>query len=94
MPAAKNKFRLDLWLFKARFFNSRSHAVQAIAEGYLRLNGTHCTKAGHVLAVGDVLTFPQGRQIRVVRVLALGVRRGPATEAQTLYADLAPTGLE
>jgi ribosome-associated heat shock protein Hsp15 len=38
--------------------------------------------------VGDVLTFPQGGQIRVVRVLALAERRGPATEAQALYCDL------
>ncbi len=38
----------------------------------------------------DVLTFPQGRQIRVIRVKAIGERRGPAAEAQTLYEDLTP----
>ena len=37
---------------------------------------------------GDVLTFPQGRIVRVVRVIDLGGRRGPASEAQTLYEDL------
>ena len=93
-PGAQPKLRLGKWLWQARFFKGRGDAADMVVEGYLRLNGTHCTKAGHALAVGDVLTFPQGRQIRVVRVLALGVRRGPATEAQALYADLAPTGLE
>jgi ribosome-associated heat shock protein Hsp15 len=38
-----------------------------------------------------VLTFPQARDIRVVRVVALGARRGPASEARTLYEDLAPS---
>ena len=42
--------------------------------------------------VGDVLTFPQGPRIRVIRVLALGLRRGPAPEAQALYLDLEPDG--
>jgi ribosome-associated heat shock protein Hsp15 len=38
---------------------------------------------------GDVLTFVQGGQVRVLRILATGTRRGPAAEAQTLYVDLA-----
>jgi ribosome-associated heat shock protein Hsp15 len=49
-------------------------------------------KPHYRLRPGDVLTFPQGRTIRVVRVLALGTRRGPASEAQTLYEDLADEG--
>jgi ribosome-associated heat shock protein Hsp15 len=47
-------------------------------------------KAHYLVRPGDVLTFPQGPQIRVVRVVQLGARRGPATEARTLYEDLAP----
>jgi ribosome-associated heat shock protein Hsp15 len=39
---------------------------------------------------GDVLTFAQGKEIRVVRVLALGERRGPAAEARTLYELIDP----
>ena len=42
------------------------------------------------VAPGDVLTFTQGDTVRVVRVIAHGLRRGPATEAQTLYEDLTP----
>ena len=39
---------------------------------------------------GDTLTFAQARRIRVVRILSTGTRRGPASEAQTLYQDLTP----
>lgn len=56
----------------------------------MRVNGTRVTKRSHQVQHGDVLTFAQGRLIRVVRVEGLGTRRGPATEAQTLYADLTP----
>ena len=86
--AAQPKLRLDKWLWQARFFKGRGDAADMVAEGYLRLNGTHCTKPGHAVALGDVLTFPQGTQIRVVKVLALGYRRGPFEEAQALYQDL------
>lgn len=48
------------------------------------------TKASHLVRVGDVLTFPIGRRIRVVKVLGIAARRGPAPEAQQLYEDLAP----
>jgi len=87
-PAARPKLRLDKWLWQARFFKGRGDAADMVAEGYLRLNGTHCNKPGHTVAVGDVLTFPQGHLIRVVRVVALGHRRGPYAEAQGLYDDL------
>ena len=85
------KLRLDKWLFQARFFKSRALAAEVVEEGHLRINGQHCGKPGHGVAVGDVLTFPQGALIRVVRVLELGERRGPATEARRLYADLDAT---
>lgn len=85
---AQPKLRLDKWLWQARFFKGRSAAADMIAEGYLRLNGQHCTKPGHAVTEGDILTFPQGTQIRVVCILALGHRRGPFAEAQALYLDL------
>jgi ribosome-associated heat shock protein Hsp15 len=82
--------RLDKWLWQARFFKSRDLATEVITEGHLRLNGQHCLKPGHAVGPGDVLTFAQGAQIRVVRVLDIGGRRGPASEAQQLYLDLDP----
>ena len=89
--APRLTIRLDKWLWQARFFKSRPLACEMIAEGHLRLNGNRCLKPGHQVGEGDTLTFPQGRAIRVIRVLALSDRRGPAQEAQLLYHDLAPT---
>jgi ribosome-associated heat shock protein Hsp15 len=82
--------RLDKWLWCARFFKSRSLANALLAAGRLRLSGTVVSKAHQKVKVGDVLTFPQGPNVRVVKVLSLATRRGPAPEAQGLYEDLAP----
>jgi ribosome-associated heat shock protein Hsp15 len=82
--------RIDKWLFFARFFKSRSLAATLCSAGRVRINRQPIQKAHHAIRVGDVLTFPQGDHIRVVRVILLGVRRGPAGEARTLYEDLAP----
>lgn len=87
-PGVQPKLRLDKWLFHARFFKSRDLAAECIEGGHLRINAQRCQKPGHGIGAGDVLTFPQGGRIRVVRVLALSERRGPATEAQMLYLDL------
>ena len=82
--------RIDRWLWFARFFKSRSLATKLCLSGRVRVNGTLIAKAHHALKVGDVLTFPKGPHVRVIEVGALGHRRGPASEAQTLYRDLEP----
>ncbi len=56
----------------------------------MRVNAARVVKPATAVGPGDVLTFPQGARIRVVRITGLGVRRGPAAEAQTLYEDLTP----
>jgi ribosome-associated heat shock protein Hsp15 len=84
--------RLDKWLWYARFFKSRSTASRVCAAGRLRIDGTVVNKAHHKIKIGEVLTFPQSRSIRVVRVLVLAARRGPASEARLLYEDLKPPG--
>jgi ribosome-associated heat shock protein Hsp15 len=83
--------RVDKWLWYARFFGSRSGASRLCASGRLRVSGRIVRKAHHTIRPGDVLTFPQDRRIRVIRVKALAERRGPAAEARALYDDLAPT---
>jgi ribosome-associated heat shock protein Hsp15 len=88
-PQANEGLRLDKWLWQARFFKTRPLAAQLAEKGRIRINRVPVNKPHYRLRPGDVLTFPQGRTIRVVRVLALGTRRGPASEAQTLYEDLA-----
>ncbi len=80
--------RIDRWLWFARFFKSRSLAAKICSERRVRVNGAVVARPNHRLRTGDVLTFPQGREIRVVRVAALGLRRGPAAEARTLFEDL------
>ncbi|HYB11311.1 MAG TPA: RNA-binding S4 domain-containing protein [Alphaproteobacteria bacterium] len=88
--SAVQTLRVDKWLWFARFFKSRSLATRLCADGKVRINRVVATKAHQPIRPGDVLTFPQGRQIRVIKVIALGVRRGPAVEAQRLYEDLTP----
>ena len=90
--AAEATLRLDKWLWHARFFKSRSLAAAFGAEGRLRLNRRHIGRASAPVRVGDVLTFPLGNAIRVVRVLALGTRRGPPAEARKLYVELSERG--
>jgi ribosome-associated heat shock protein Hsp15 len=86
----ETSLRADKWLWFARFFRSRGLAASLCESGRLRVNRAIVRKAHQALRVGDVLTFPQGPHIRVVAVKALGMRRGPAPEAQLLYDDLAP----
>lgn len=79
------RLRLDKWLWCARFYKTRGLAAEACEKGHLRINGFRVEKAGREVRPGDILTIPQGREVVVVRVLAGAKRRGPATEARTLY---------
>lgn len=88
--AAASKGRLDKWLWHARFFKTRSLAATKVSEGKIRVNANPVSKPATSVQVGDVLTFAQGDWARVIRVEAIGTRRGPAPEAQTLYSDLSP----
>lgn len=86
--ADATRLRIDKWLWMARFYKTRGLATEMVAGGKVRLNGQRITKPAREIGPGDVLTVPQGDRIRVVRVLGLPDRRGPATEAQVLYEDL------
>lgn len=90
MSEARATIRLDKWLWQARFFKTRGLAARLVSAGKVRVDGVPVSKPARPVGAGDVLTFPQARRIRVVRVLAMGERRGPAAEAQTLYEDLSP----
>jgi|TARA_R100000789_G_scaffold48539_2_gene49052 ribosome-associated heat shock protein Hsp15 len=85
-PAAK--IRLDKWLWHARFFKTRTLSAKEISAGHVRVNGARVTKPAQAVGPGDVLTFAQATRVWVVRIAALGTRRGPAPEAQALYDDL------
>ena len=81
---------MDKWLWQARFFKSRSLATKLVADGQVRVNGHRVSKPATPVGAGDVLTFAQGARVRVIAVVALAIRRGPAPEAQALYEDLTP----
>lgn len=88
--SSRGALRLDKWLWFARFFKSRSLASKFCADGRVRISGQIVRKAHQTVRPGDVLTFATGSRVRVVKILALGSRRGPAAEARMLYEDLAP----
>jgi ribosome-associated heat shock protein Hsp15 len=81
------KTRLDQWLWFARFARSRSLAARLCAAGAVTINGSAATKPHQAVRVGDIVIVPQGGWRRTVRVRALGVRRGPASEARLLYEE-------
>ncbi|MCV6584161.1 MAG: RNA-binding S4 domain-containing protein [Marinibacterium sp.] len=87
---ARARIRLDKWLWHARFFKTRSLASKEVGAGHVRVNGDRVVKPATAVGPGDVLTFAQARRVRVIRVEAIGERRGPAPEAQALYSDLTP----
>ncbi|QFT80240.1 Heat shock protein 15 [Roseovarius sp. THAF27] len=88
--AGQPKIRLDKWLWHARFFKTRSLATKLVTGGHVRVNSQRVSKASSSVKPGDVLTFPKERDIRVIRIVAVGERRGPAPEARALYDDLDP----
>lgn len=80
--------RVDKYLFCVRLLKSRTQAQALIDGGRLRLDGRRVEKSSDHVRVGSVLTVPLRGSVRVIRVLALPDRRGPAPEARTAYEEL------
>lgn len=82
--------RIDLWLFRARLFKSRSLAARFVEDGGIRLDRggqvERLTRASALLRPGDRLIYVLSGRVYRVAVLALGERRGPPAEARLLYA--------
>ena len=85
--------RADVWMWRARFFKTRSLAAKYLDEGKVRLTRsgaeTRIDKCARPLKVGDRLVFAVGGRLIAVAVEALGERRGPPDEARGLYSTLA-----
>jgi ribosome-associated heat shock protein Hsp15 len=77
-----------LWF--ARLTKSRTVAAAEVAAGKIKVNRVTVTKTSHAIKPGDVITSRISKNIRVLRVVASGTRRGPAPEARLLYEDLSP----
>lgn len=84
------KQRLDKWLWFARVVKSRTLAAGLVTGGKVRINRVRIVKPAHLVRTGDVLTVSVGRGVRVIKVVAGGVRRGPAREAALLYDEILP----
>lgn len=87
---AEGRQRIDKWLFFSRAVKSRSLAAKLVVAGRVRINRDKAAQASDLVKPGDVLTITLDRRIFVWKVLAAGVRRGPAEEARTLYEDMSP----
>ena len=90
MKEQAEKLRIDKWLWHARFYKTRSLASKACQARHIVLNGQSVSKSSVAVVPGDRLQFFQGTHLRVVEVVGLGERRGPAPEAQALYIDHSP----
>jgi ribosome-associated heat shock protein Hsp15 len=91
MPVGEEEeeaFRLDKWLWAARFFKTRALAAGAIDGGKVEVNGERAKRARR-LAPGDRLRIRLGPYEHTVVVKALSNRRGPASVAATLYDETA-----
>ncbi|HEX8443914.1 MAG TPA: RNA-binding S4 domain-containing protein [Allosphingosinicella sp.] len=83
-----DSLRLDKFLWFARIVKTRSLAQTLAEQGRLRLGGRVIDRAHASVRVGDVLSFAVHGQVRVLRIEALPVRRGPPAEARLLYTEL------
>ncbi len=78
-------FRIDKWLWVARFAKSRGKARSLCLSGMIRTGGTRIEKPGREVHPGDILTLPKGNQILVIRILNNSERRVSARDVTQLY---------
>lgn len=87
------EIRVDIWLWRARFFKTRSLAARFLMGTRVRItrNGQtqRVTRSARLVRPGDRLSLPLRSGLRQIEILAIGERRGPPAEAQALYADMA-----
>lgn len=81
-----DRVRIDKWLWAARFFKTRSLATEAVDGGKVELNGERA-KPAKLVKPGDEIRLRLGPYEHILVVKALGERRGPASVAQSLYAE-------
>ncbi len=86
--------RIDKWLWFARMVKTRTLAAAIVSQGQVRLNKVKVAKPAQEVGPGDIITLAAHGRVRVIKVLGIGTRRGPASEAQTLYEDMADPGAD
>ena len=80
--------RIDRFLFFIRLAKSRTLAQGIIEQGHVRIDGKRVEKPSDPVHVGSIIALPLRGRTRVLKVLALPSRRGPAAEARTCYQEL------
>ena len=80
------KLRIDKWLWAARFYKTRSLAVEEIDKGRVRVNDLE-VKPAREIKVGDIVALRQGQVIRTLVVRGISKQRGAAPVAQQLYEE-------
>lgn len=86
--AAGTSQRIDKWLWFARVVKTRTLASELVQAGKVRLNRARVEKPSQSVKPGDVLTVTVGRNVRLLKVAGLGLRRGPSATARLLYEEL------
>lgn len=87
---SQETIRLDKWLWFARFFKTRSLASKMCKAHKIRIDGQLISKASIAVRAGNILTFSRADQVVIIKIRAIGERRGPYSEACELYEDLSP----
>lgn len=80
--------RIDKLLWYLRFAGNRAMAKKLSNRGHVRLNGRRVNRAHMMVRQGDILTIPQGREVHVIRISTLPLRRGSAPDAQSCFERL------
>lgn len=80
--------RIDRFLFFIRLVKSRTLAQGLIEQGYVRIDGKRVEKSSEDVRIGSTIALPLNDKVRVLRVLCLPTRRGPALEARACYDEL------
>ena len=80
--------RIDLFLHRIRLVKSRTLAQSIVETGYVRVDGKRIEKTSEQVRDGSVIALPLQGKVRVIRILALPARRGPASEARACYEEL------
>ena len=84
--------RIDRFLFFIRLSKSRTLAQALVEAGHVRIDGKRVAKASEPVRVGSTIALPLRDQVRVLRVIALPIRRGPASEARECYREIEESG--
>jgi len=86
--------RIDRFLFFIRLVKSRTIAQHVIDEGHVRIDGKRIEKSSEEVHARSIVALPLHGQVRIIRVLLLPTRRGPASEARACYQELGDLGID